>query len=311
MILVLAGGVGGAKLASGLAAALAPGELVIAVNTGDDFEHLGLHISPDLDTIMYTLAGIANPDTGWGQADETWNFMASLGKLGGETWFNLGDRDLATSVLRSHLLSRQSLSTVTAEFCRRLGIVHPIVPMSDQPVRTIVDSDEGELNFQDYFVRRRCRPKVRGLRFEGAEAARPSPGLEAALAAPDLAAIVICPSNPLLSVAPMLALPGMREAIGAADVPVVAVSPIIAGQAVKGPAAKLMGELRMPVSCVGVAEWYGDLLTGFVIDASDAALAGEMDAKVLVTPILMRCDADRLRLACEVVDFAALLGRNG
>jgi LPPG:FO 2-phospho-L-lactate transferase len=310
MILALAGGVGGAKLAAGLAAALPAGELTVAVNTGDDFLHMGLHVSPDLDTVMYTLAGLADPERGWGLEGETWNFMAALERLGGETWFNLGDRDLATHVLRSRRLAGESLSAVTADFCRRLGIAQTVVPMSDQPVRTIVECEEGDLSFQDYFVREGCAPKVQGLRFEGAAAARPSAGLEAALADPALEGIVICPSNPLLSIAPMLALPGLREALGAARAPLVAVSPIIAGRAVKGPAAKLMAELGMPVSCAGVAAWYGDLLAGFVIDESDAALKDECGVETLVAPILMRSPEDRRALALQVLAFLGRLRKD-
>ena len=301
MILALAGGVGGAKLAFGLARALPPGELIVAVNTGDDFEHLGLHISPDLDTVMYTLAGVANPATGWGYAGETWQFMEALERLGGPTWFRLGDRDLATHLERTRRLKQgESLSAVTRELCERLGVRHTIVPMSDDPVRTVVHTDEGELEFQDYFVRRRCKPRVRRIEYRGAESARAADLFGKALARPDLRGIVICPSNPYLSIAPVLALPGVREAIERRRVTSVAVSPLIGGQAVKGPAAKLMAELGVEVSSVEIARGYARLADVLLLDRADAALAGAVQAlgpRPQVTDTLMRSDADRERVA--------------
>ncbi|HYE00920.1 MAG TPA: 2-phospho-L-lactate transferase CofD family protein, partial [Alphaproteobacteria bacterium] len=234
-VLALCGGVGGAKLAFGLAAELSAEDLTVAVNTGDDFEHLGLTVCPDIDTVLYTLSGLSDRERGWGLAGETWNFMAATRRLGGEDWFQLGDQDLATHVERSHRLAAgESLSAVTARLARALGLTAAIAPMSDQPVRTVVETDQGELAFQHYFVRERCAPAARGVRFEGADRARPSPALEAALARPDLAAMVVCPSNPYLSVDPILAVPGVREALKRRSAPVVAVSPIIAGQALKG-----------------------------------------------------------------------------
>ncbi len=306
-IVALAGGVGGAKLAHGLAQILTPAELTLVVNTGDDFEHLGLHIAPDLDTVMYTLAGLANPETGWGQRHETWSFMDALERLGGPTWFRLGDRDLATHVERTRRLrAGQSLTHVTAALGAALGVRHPILPMSDHAVRTWVDTEEGELEFQEYFVHRRCRPRVRAVRFAGLEAAAPAPAVLEALDAADL--VVFCPSNPFLSLDPILSLPGLRERVRAR--PVVAVSPIVGGQAIKGPAAKLLSELGLDVSATAVAGHYRDLLTGFVLDTVDAGLAADVEAlgpATRVTDTVMRSDDDRARLAEATLDFARSL----
>lgn len=300
MILALAGGVGGAKLAAGLARVLAPGELAIAVNTGDDFVHLGLHVSPDLDTVMYTLAGVANPATGWGRTDETWSFMQALEALGGPTWFRLGDRDLATNVERTRRLAAgESLSAVTQALSERLGVRHAVMPMSDEPVRTVLHTDRGTLEFQHYFVRERCEPRVARIEYRGADLARPGAALRTVLAREDLEGIVICPSNPYLSIAPMLAIPGMREAI-ARCAKVVAVSPLIAGQAVKGPAAKLMRELGVAPGSLEIAHWYRGLARRLLIDRSDAALADPIRAlgvEPVIDDILMRDDAGRERLA--------------
>ncbi|HEX2650719.1 MAG TPA: 2-phospho-L-lactate transferase [Burkholderiales bacterium] len=311
MILALAGGVGGAKLASGLARALKADELLVAVNTGDDFEHLGLHISPDLDTVMYTLAGVANAGTGWGYAGESWRFMESLERLGGPTWFRLGDRDLATHIERSRRLALgESLLAVTRALGERLGVRHAIVPMSDDPVRTIVHTDEGALEFQDYFVRRRCEPRVRRVEYRGAERARPSAIFRDALARKDLRGIIFCPSNPYLSIAPVLAIPGVREAIERRQARSVAVSPIIGGKAVKGPAAKLMAELGLEASSVEIARCYRGLADVLLLDRADAALAGAVEALGLrahVTDTLMRTDEDRERVAracLEVLEAA-------
>jgi len=296
VIVALAGGVGGAKLAAGLARALPPEELVIAVNTGDDFEHLGVHVSPDLDTVMYTLAGIANPETGWGRADETWAFMAALERLGGPGWFRLGDRDLATNVERTRRLrAGETLSDVTRDLCARLGVRHAVVPMSDDPVRTVVHTDRGALEFQHYFVRDRCEPRVERLEYRGAGAARPSAAFRAALERS--AGVLFCPSNPYLSIAPILALPGVREAIGGRAV---AVSPIIGGRAVKGPAAKIMAELGIAPSALEVARCYRGIVHTLVIDRADAALAAPIEAlglRAVEEDTLMAGDADRERLA--------------
>jgi LPPG:FO 2-phospho-L-lactate transferase len=307
-VLALCGGVGGAKLALGLARVMAPEALDILINTGDDFEHLGLHVSPDIDTVLYTLAGLSNPIAGWGRADETWTFLQALEALGGETWFRLGDGDLATHVERTRRLKAgETLSTVTADFARRLGIGPRLLPMSDDPVRTIVQSDEGPLPFQHYFVRRRCEPRALGFAYEGAAMARPGPAVLAALADPGLGAIVICPSNPYLSVAPILALPALREALGQAAAPIVAVSPIIGGRAVKGPAAKIMAELGLAPTAAAVAQHYRGLIDGFVLDEEDAGTVAELPT--LATPILMTSLAERETLARRVLAFAARLER--
>ncbi|EER58376.1 LPPG domain protein containing protein [Acidovorax delafieldii 2AN] len=308
MIIALAGGVGGAKLVHGLAAVLPPEALQVVVNTGDDFDHLGLRVCPDLDTVMYTLAGRANPETGWGLAGETWHFMEALQRLGGETWFRLGDQDLATHVRRTcRLAAGETLSQVTAQLCQSLGIAHPVAPMTNEPVRTMVHTADGELGFQDYFVRRQCAPEVLGLRYAGAAQARPSPALTQALRDPRLRAIVICPSNPYLSIAPLLALPGMRAQLRQAGVPVIAVSPIVGGAAIKGPAAKIMCELGLEVSALEVARHYSPLIDACVLDHADAALASAVNAlgiAPLVTGTVMRSMPDRIQLAHEVLGFA-------
>jgi len=307
-VLALCGGVGGAKLALGLYRVLGPERLVVAVNTGDDFAHLGLHISPDLDTVMYTLAGLSNPETGWGLREESWNFMAALEALGGESWFRLGDGDLATHVERTRRLAAgESLSEITADFARRLGIRARLLPMSDQPVRTLIHTEEGALTFQHYFVRLSAAPVARGFTYEGAERARPNPELLAALAAPGLELVVICPSNPYLSVDPILALPGMRTAIAQARVPVLAVSPIIAGSALKGPAAKIMAELGVPRTQAAIARHYEGLIDGLVIDESDAEEAEEIALPLEITATRMVTLADREALAGRVLAFGARL----
>ncbi|MCK9987163.1 MAG: LPPG:FO 2-phospho-L-lactate transferase [Azoarcus sp.] len=310
-ILALSGGVGGAKLALGLADELRPGELTIVANTGDDFEHLGLNVSPDLDTVMYTLAGIGDAEQGWGLAGESWSAMDALGRYGVETWFRLGDRDIATHLVRSQRLrAGDSLSQVTRRLCGALGVAHTLLPMSDDPVRTMVQTEAGELPFQDYFVRRRCEPRVGGFRFDGIDAARPHPQLLERLRSPALGATVICPSNPFVSVAPMLWLPGVEAALRASAAPVIAVSPIIAGAAVKGPAAKMMQELNLPQTAEAVADYYGDLIDGFIIDDADVAQAPairERGIKVLVVPTLMRNRQDKVGLARRVLAFARAL----
>ena len=316
MILALAGGVGGAKLAAGLQTALdAPADLLTVVNTGDDFEHLGLHISPDLDTVTYTLSGRANPETGWGLAGETWRFLDALAALGGEDWFRLGDRDLATHVERTRRLrAGETLSRVTSDLSGRLGAPSRIAPMCDEPVRTIVETGAGDLPFQEYFVRRACEPAVRGLRFEGARSARMSAAFASALADPALEAVVVCPSNPYLSVDPILAVPGAREALARCAAPVVAVSPIVGGRAIKGPAAKIMRELGVEASAAAVADRYRDLLDGFVLDETDRALARAIESagagvRVRVERTVMHTGEDRVRLAAKVLEFARLLRR--
>ena len=314
-VLALCGGVGGAKMAFGLADALDVNDLTLVVNTGDDFEHLGLHVSPDIDTVTYTLAGLADRERGWGLADETWRCMASLGRLGAATWFQLGDQDLATHIERTRRLScGESLSEVTSALAKALGVRHHVAPMSDQPVRTTVLTKEGELPFQRYFVAERCLPVAHGVRFEGAALASTSPGLKSALQRDDLAAVIICPSNPYLSVDPILAIPGVRAALAGLDAPVVAVSPIVGGKALKGPAAKIMAELGATVSPVGVANHYDGLLAAMVVDTVDGDQAAGLEAigvRPLVTSTVMVSDYDRRRLADEVLSFARSFARVG
>ena len=311
-VIAFSGGIGGAKLALGLYRELPPGSLMVVCNTGDDFEHLGLAISPDLDTVLYTLAGIANPETGWGRVGETWSFMQALGKLGGETWFRLGDADLAIHVERTRRLQAgESLSAISGDFCRRLKVRARVLPMCDAPVRTMVLIEEGVLPFQRYFVEQRCAPEVRGFLFKGADAAWPLPAIEKALASADLEAVVICPSNPFISIDPILAVPGMRELIAGCPAPVVAVSPIIGGRAVKGPTAKMMAELGLSISSRMVAEHYRGLLDGFVLDAADELEAEAIDLPCLATRTLMVRENDKRFLAAEVLAFARRLRRPG
>ncbi|PEQ11820.1 2-phospho-L-lactate transferase [Novosphingobium sp. PC22D] len=300
-VLALSGGVGGAKLAAGLAAVLAPEDLTIVVNTGDDFEHLGLTVCPDIDSVTYALAGLNDTERGWGVKDETWQAMAMLRDLGAPDWFNLGDRDLGMHLARSaRLRAGESLSEATEALTRSLGIAPRVVPMSDAPVRTQIETEAGWLEFQHYFVREQCRPVARAIRFAGGGLAEPSPAFAETLARPDLGAVIVCPSNPFLSVDPILALAGVGEALQARDVPVVAVSPIVGGTAIKGPLAKLMGELGQPVSNAAIAAHYGALIDHLVIDSSDRAEAEGLRAaglSVTITHTVM-CDAeDRERLA--------------
>lgn len=302
-IVALAGGVGGAKLAHGLAQILGPEELTIIVNTGDDFEHLGMYICPDLDTVCYTLGGLANPETGWGRVGESWNTISNIERLGGPAWFRLGDQDIATHLERTRRLKEgQSLSQITRDFCKAWGIQHRILPMSDSPVRTMVDSDEGELAFQEYFVHRQCAPKVKGFRFDGVEVAEPVVGAKEAIEEAD--AVIICPSNPWVSVDPIL------QVIKKIDKPIVAVSPIIGGKTVKGPAAKMYSELGIEPSALAVAKHYRDFLTGFVLDTIDASMESEvkrLGVKTLATDTLMNNLTDRTRLAKDVLHFTRSL----
>ncbi len=306
-VVALSGGVGGAKLASGLASLLGA-RLTVIVNTGDDFEHLGLSISPDIDSVLYALAGLNDEKRGWGRGGETWACMEELARLGEESWFQLGDRDLAMHVARSHgLASGRTLSAVTAGHARSLGIEASILPMSDDPVRTTVHTDDGPLSFQHYFVKHQCRPVVRGMDFEGAEDAAVSGAALAALREEGLEAIVLCPSNPYLSIDPILALPGMRDALSAAGVPVVAVSPLVGGKALKGPAAKLLEELGGLHGNAGVVRKYDGLIDGLVIDAADEAEASELGVPVLVTHTVMSSEDDRRMLAQDCLSFSRSL----
>jgi len=310
-VIALCGGVGGAKLAFGLTRILPPEDLTIVVNTGDDFVHLGLHVSPDIDTVIYTLADLADRERGWGLAGETWQFMDQLKRLGGEGWFNLGDRDLAMHVERTRRLSAgETLSQVTGALAAALDVRHPVIPMSDDPVRTVVQTDEGELAFQRYFVGRQCQPVVTGIRFDGAAASRSSPALTAALARRDVDAVIVCPSNPYLSIDPILAVPGVRDGLSALKAPVVAVSPIVGGRALKGPAAKLMQELGVAPCPTAIVEHYDGLLSGLVVDHEDAAEAEALRARglsTLATEAIMTSDDDRVRLARETLAFARSL----
>jgi LPPG:FO 2-phospho-L-lactate transferase len=285
-------------------------DLMVVANTGDDFEHLGLAISPDVDTVMYVLAGLDDPQRGWGRRDETWTFMATLTALGGETWFQLGDGDLATHVERTRRrITGETLSAVTADFCRRLGIAARVVPMTDDKVRTRLRTGEGWLDFQDYFVHRRCAPAVMELAYDGAATAHAHPDALAALRNPRLRAVVICPSNPFISIDPILAVPGMREAIAKCDAPVVAVSPIIGGRAIKGPTAKMMTELGLAVNATAVARHYGDLLDGYVVDHADGAEVAALGIPVTMAHTLMTTLNDREQLARHVLATADALAR--
>ena len=305
-VVALSGGIGGAKLALGLSRVLPPGALTVIANTADDCVQLGLHISPDIDTLMYTLAGLSDSERGWGRKDETWNCMEALGALGGETWFRLGDRDLATNIERTHLLAAgHSLTDITSRFCGRLGLSTRILPMSDDKVRTKVRTDAGWLEFQDYFVRRRCEPAVRGIAYEGAAAAQPSASVLEALADPRLSAIVICPSNPILSIDPILAVPGMKDAIAQAAAPVIAVSPIIGGAAVKGPTAKMMRELGEEPSVLAIARRYRHLVDVLVVDVEDRHLEGLREIPLVAARTLMRSEADKDELARVTLALAA------
>jgi LPPG:FO 2-phospho-L-lactate transferase len=302
-ITALAGGVGGAKLVDGLAQVLPAGDLTVIVNTGDDFEHLGLHICPDLDTVCYTLAGIANPLTGWGRADETWLIMKNLTSLGGPAWFQIGDQDFATHVERTRRLKEhQPLSQIVRDFCRIWKIKQTVLPMSDQMIRTIVETDEGNLAFQEYFVHRECKPYVKGFKFTGVESATAAPGVFDAIAGSN--AIVICPSNPWVSIGPILSIEGVKSKIRKKVV--IAVSPIIAGKAVKGPAAKMYRELGILPSALSVAKQYQGLVTHFVMDNTDMEYQQEimdLNMQSFVTETLMKSAQDRNNLAQDVLNF--------
>lgn len=307
-IVAIAGGVGGAKLASGLQSALAAqaAALTVVVNTGDDFEHWGLTVCPDLDTVLYNLADVHNPEFGWGRRDESFGVLSTLGQIGGEEWFRIGDRDLAVHLRRSEWLRQgDSLTDVTDRLRRSFGVVSTILPMSDEPVRTLVHTDEGDLPFQHYFVRRRCEPVVFDLTYVGVADASISKAVRQAIKGADL--IVFCPSNPYLSIDPILSVPGMRKLIRDARGVKVAVSPIVGGRAVKGPAAKMMRELGQMISPLTVVDHLSDMLDGFVLDREDADVADAVQVAPLVTDTMMHDNADRVRLAREVIDFGLSL----
>ncbi len=304
-IIALSGGVGGAKLALGLSRLGLGDDLLIVTNVGDDFEHLGLNICPDIDSVVYALSGLNDQEKGWGRADEGWRFMQALAELGGEDWFNLGDRDLAMHVLRTQALARgESLTQVTRTITRQLGITARVLPMTDDPVRTMVQTADGPLAFQHYFVRDQCAPVVTGFEFEGMAQAKPQADFMAALKNPDLRAVIITPSNPFVSIDPILRLPCVRDALDATAAPIIAVSPIVAGLAIKGPAAKMMTELGMPSTALAVARHYEDLIDGFVLDETDADLFDEINAlnmRALMAQTVMASLEDRDSLADYVI----------
>ena len=304
-VVLLVGGVGGAKLALGLARVLPPESLTIIVNTGDDFRHLGLHISPDVDTVMYTLANLANPKTGWGLSDDSLHAMRMVKRYGGPDWFGLGDKDLGTHLMRTQLLGEGlTLTEVTRRLCAPLGVEHLLLPMSDDPVRTVLDTDQGTLNFQEYFVREQWQPEVREISFEGSGTAQPSDTVSAALEQASM--IVIGPSNPFLSIDPILSIKGIRDRIEAATVPRVAISPIIGGKAVKGPTAKMMVELGIDVSPMGVVHHYQNLLDGIILDETDSTLRDEIESIGIHTSaqqIFMETQNDKIRLAVTLLHW--------
>ncbi len=308
--LALSGGVGGAKLVFGLTQVLPPEALVVAVNVGDDFEHLGLTICPDLDTVLYTLSGRVHAEQGWGRADESWCVRDELQRLGGDTWFALGDRDIALHLLRRQLLGQGlTLNAVSIELAHRLGVTITVLPVSDDRLRTMVDTDHGRLTFQDYFVRLRCEPAIRSLEFQGAASAALAPGVRAVLESPDLAGVILCPSNPYLSMAPMLALTELRERLRALTVPVIAVSPIVAGQAIKGPTAKIMRELGVQPTAGVIADLYADFVDAVIVDTADAALAAA-DARLVAAPTVMKSAEQKAALARSCITLLEALRSN-
>ena len=310
-VVALSGGIGGARLVDGLARVLAPEDLTVVANTGDDFEHLGLYLSPDIDTLLYTLGGVSDPDRGWGRAGETWTFMSAMGELGGEDWFLLGDRDLATHVLRTRSLrDGATLSEATAELAARMGVGTRVVPMSDEPVRTVVDTDCGALPFQEYFVRRRCEPRVSGLRFKGSETARPAAAVTSSLTDPELGAVIVCPSNPYLSIDPILSIVAISDMLRHTAAPVVAVSPIVAGKSLKGPTARIMRQLGVDVSVVTIARAYAGFLDGLLIDGADRSSLGAVEALGIAAgtaDIVMSATARKVEVAQAALRLAESL----
>jgi LPPG:FO 2-phospho-L-lactate transferase len=306
-VIAICGGVGGAKLALGLQHLLGE-RLIVVVNVADDFEHMGLRICPDLDTVIYTLSGLSDEVRGWGRAGETWNFMEAIRQLGGESWFALGDRDLALHVERTRRLAAgETLTSIIAGIATTLGIASQILPVTDDDVRTRVVTSIGTLDFQRYFVEHRCEPAVRGISFDGATVARLNPLVSAALASTELGAIILCPSNPYLSIDPILAIPGLSDAMKHSGVPVVAVSPIIGGLAIKGPTAKIMNELKIETTSASIARHYAGLIDGLLIDSSDAADAEGIAVRAHATATLMTDLSSRIALARETLAFAARL----
>ena len=299
-ILAITGGVGGAKLALGLSKILNPDELLFLVNTGDDFQHLGLEISPDLDSLLYALSGKNNPELGWGRANETWACISELGELGADSWFRLGDRDLALHLVRTQMLNQgATLQKVADRLSESLGIDHRIAPMSNDKISTTVNTPNGKLAFQEYFVREQCEPAVIDFDFEGIEKSTPNPVVMSWLDECD--GIIICPSNPYVSVDTILSVPKYRDAFQSK--PVIAVSPIVGGLAIKGPAAKMMTELGVPPTPIAVAKHYGSLLSGFVLDQTDHEQAKDIPIPSIVTQTIMLTLQDRIALAEQCVRF--------
>jgi LPPG:FO 2-phospho-L-lactate transferase len=306
-VVAICGGVGGAKLALGLQEILEE-RLTVIVNVGDDFRHLGLCISPDLDTVLYTLGGLSDEVRGWGRADETWNFMTSLKEVGGDTWFALGDRDLALHIERTRRVAAgESLSEFTHDIAVRFGLRSRILPVSDDSFRTIIETDAGELPFQRYFVEHRCQPAVRGIHFDRAQNARISNHVAKVLQPDGLRMIVLCPSNPYLSIDPILAVPGMRDAVRSSGVPVIAVAPIISGQAIKGPTAKIMAELGVPATVEAIVSHYKSILSGLIVDTADELELDRIDLATKATPTLMTDLPSKISLARHVLAFGEFL----
>jgi len=312
-ILAITGGVGGAKLALGLSKLLGPEDLSFMVNTGDDFTHLGFPISPDIDTLLYTLSGTCNTETGWGRSEEGWQFMQALKEMGAETWFALGDKDLAMHVERRRLLdSGLTLGAATASLAKSFGIAHRILPMSNDRVSTRVLTRQGKMDFQHYFVREKCEPSVTGFEFEGAAQALIHPDISELLNSPGLKGIILCPSNPFVSIDPILSIHGFREQLKTCRAPVIAVSPVIGGAAVKGPTVKMMRELDIPNTADSVALHYADFLDGFVVDIKDGDLIHiiyKMNINSVVSNILMKTLEDRIDLARTCLEFIDQLVR--
>ena len=309
--LALSGGIGGAKLALGLEHIFNSPKLMIAGNTGDDFEHFGLNISPDLDTLLYTLSGKSDLERGWGLANETWSFMKAMKEIGGETWFQLGDRDLAIHVERTRRLKEgERLSLITSSFCRKFGVKSHIVPATDDSLKTLVKTPKGILSFQHYFVRDQCRPKILGLKFEGLENAQPCPALEETLESSLLETVVVCPSNPFLSIDPILAVKGVREKLKSSNARVIAVSPIVGGDAVKGPTANNMRDLGFTVSAYTVAKYYSDFIDGFMLDKGDENEISRIESlgmQVGLADTVMTDLQSKIKLAEDVLRFSKTL----
>ena len=309
--LALSGGIGGAKLALGLEHIFNSPKLMIAGNTGDDFEHFGLNISPDLDTLLYTLSGKSDLERGWGLANETWSFMKAMKEIGGETWFQLGDRDLAIHVERTRRLKEgERLSLITSSFCRKFGVKSHIVPATDDPLKTLVKTPKGILSFQHYFVRDQCRPKILGLKYEGSENAQPCPALEVALGSSLLETVVVCPSNPFLSIDPILAVKGVREKLKSSKARVIAVSPIVGGVAVKGPTANNLRDLGFSVSAYTIAKYYSDFIDGFMLDKGDENEISRIESlgmQVGLADTVMTDLQSKIKLAEDVLRFSKTL----